>query len=116
MTTAADDRAAALAADLQQAESLRRELAAERRHLIARICERSDQIRDGSSTSRAIAEMHRAEDDLRHLDGMIDRLDRRFALQLDPERQPPIFASSATERRSTNSGTKSRSGLPSNTA
>lgn len=85
MMTTTDDGAAARAADLQQARSLRRELAAERRHLVGRISERSKLIRNGDSTSRVIAEMHRAEDDLRRLDHMIERLDRRFALPPDPE-------------------------------
>lgn len=74
---------AARAADLEQARSLRRELAAERRQVIDRIAGRSDIIRNGYSTSRVIAEMHRAEDDLARLDAMIARIDQRFALQSD---------------------------------
>jgi hypothetical protein len=74
---------AARAADLQQARSLRRELAAERRQVMDRIGNRSDIIRNGHSTSRVIAEMHRAEDDLARLDAMIARIDQRFALQPD---------------------------------
>lgn len=85
MMTTAEDGAAARAADLQQAQSLRRELSAERRRVAGRISEHSDLVRNGYSTSRVIAEMHRAEDDLRRLDDMIERLDRRFALEPDPE-------------------------------
>ncbi len=48
-----------------------------------RIGNRSDIIRDGYSTSRVIADMHRAEDDLARLDAMIARIDQRFALQPD---------------------------------
>ncbi|WP_048473439.1 hypothetical protein [Mycolicibacterium chlorophenolicum] len=83
-----DGRDAARRADLQQAWSLRRELVAERRQVIDRIGNRRELIRNGDSTSRAIAEMHRAEDDLIRLDEMIDRLDRRFALQPDDVAEP----------------------------
>lgn len=83
MMTIDDAREAARVADLEQARSLRRELAAERRQVIDRIGNRSDIIRNGYSTSRVIAEMHRAENDLARLDGMIARIDQRFALQPD---------------------------------
>ncbi|RZT26229.1 hypothetical protein EV589_1984 [Mycobacterium sp. BK558] len=85
MMTTAEDGAAARKADLQQAHSLRRELAVERGFLVDRIGERRKMIRNGYSTSRAIAEMHRAEDDLTQLDDMIARLDRRFTLESGAE-------------------------------
>lgn len=78
MTVDNDD---ARAADAQQAQSLRSDLVAERRRLVDKITERGDLVRNGYSTSRIIAELHRAEAELLQLDGMVERLDRRFASQ-----------------------------------
>ena len=70
-------------ADLQQAESLRRELESERGRLLDAISQRNSLIRNGYSTSRLISELHRAQNDLDFLNGLLHRLNERFSALAD---------------------------------
>ncbi len=71
---------AALAADYQQAAYFRDKLRTERQALIDGIAKRRPLIQRHSATSRLHAAIRSAEAEVRYLDRLIERIERRFAL------------------------------------
>jgi hypothetical protein len=80
-----DDETSAMAADAMQAAYFRRYLATERRQIATHVDKYRDELQHRSDagalsgTSHLRSQVRSLEAELRYVDGLIDRLDRRFA-------------------------------------
>ena len=74
-----DDEATYAAADAEQAAYLRESLDDERQQLLDGILKRRPLINRRADASQLRSAVHSAEAEVRYLDRLIERLDRRFA-------------------------------------